>query len=744
VDRPGLHLAVLGAATTIAQSVLLREGMAAMGGSELTWGLILAIWLSGIGIGSRLGVRWGSPTLAVRIPLVVIAAATCGVVVLRAAPAITSVAPGEAVTIAHAWWVWIVAALPAGFAGGVAFPALAAIIEGPGAASSAYAAEAAGGVVGGLLFTFAMAPFGTAVTLGASLGLTTAVAMFHTRKMVSALILVAGVVSGWLATPWLATLTWRCSDRPGELIARTETRHQRLELGDLEGTVSLYGDGALLATVPDPYDVITRLHMLMLLHPAPHRVFALGLDRLGAVDAVLHHPVERLRSVEVDPGLRNAVERWYDKRLAPGRGDRRLESSTGDPARALDDDQQWDLVLLLDADPASLRRNRTRTSEFFTKCRDSMADDGLLLVRVGVGDTYLGGAGGDLVGLLHSTLADIFPLTAAIPGETIMLVAGGRTADLSLGVSVLSSRWIERGRPDARMSEHLLPVLIDPGRTADLADFLSTAPQRVNTAMRPHAVLLVSGLSEGRGLTPILTAVRRLAKTPPPLLVGSALLIVGAMLTVAALGRGIAPVAGAVVGGSSMTWFLVLLTIWQTIRGSVFVEIGALTAAFMAGSAVGATLIRRHPRPAAALPTIVAAGCGTSLIIAAGSSFSLPIPVVLLLLVLGGGLTGAAFAGVAQLAGRGQVRRGAGVGFAADEVGAAAAALLVGVLVLPLVGAMSTLVMLGAIQLATAAILGWRNRTSGVSSRPREPIARNPGISHSKGDSRGSERRDGE
>ena len=51
---------VLGFATAIAQALLLREAMAAMAGSELAWGSVMALWLVGMGAGSRCGTRWGS------------------------------------------------------------------------------------------------------------------------------------------------------------------------------------------------------------------------------------------------------------------------------------------------------------------------------------------------------------------------------------------------------------------------------------------------------------------------------------------------------------------------------------------------------------------------------------------------------------------------------------------------------------------------------------------------------------
>jgi len=57
--HPTDSLLALGFATAVAQAVLLREAMTALGGSELSWGWVLTLWLTGMGLGSRLGVRWG-------------------------------------------------------------------------------------------------------------------------------------------------------------------------------------------------------------------------------------------------------------------------------------------------------------------------------------------------------------------------------------------------------------------------------------------------------------------------------------------------------------------------------------------------------------------------------------------------------------------------------------------------------------------------------------------------------------
>ena len=111
---------LLGVATVVAQALLLREAMAAMGGSEMAWGTVMALWLFGMGLGSRVGAATGSERLARILPVVVLAIAGLGIVLFRAAPTLIGAASGETLTTASAIWLWIVAVTPTAFAGGLA------------------------------------------------------------------------------------------------------------------------------------------------------------------------------------------------------------------------------------------------------------------------------------------------------------------------------------------------------------------------------------------------------------------------------------------------------------------------------------------------------------------------------------------------------------------------------------------------------------------------------------------------
>jgi hypothetical protein len=159
----------------------------------------------------------------------------------------------------------------------------------------------------------------------------------------------------------------------------------------------------------------------------------------------------------------------------------------------------------------------------------------------------------------------------------------------------------------------------------------------------------------------------------------------------------------AAVGFVSMGWWLALLAAWQATMGSVYSQVGALSAAFMAGIVGGAVAVRSRGGSAErVLPAVLAGGVALSLALALELPLAWPRATCVPLLVLGGALTGAAFPGVAVLAGAARGRADAGRGFAGDEAGAAAAALLVGLMALPLAGMRATSLGLAVIAAAAA------------------------------------------
>jgi predicted membrane-bound spermidine synthase len=692
---PKATVFLLGVATVVAQALLLREAMAAMGGSEMAWGTVMALWLLGMGVGSRVGSSAGSVRLAQALPVIVLAVSGSGVVLFRAAPVLIGAASGETITTASAAWLWLAAVFPTAFAGGLAFPILAGSLGSSGG-GRAYAIEAMGALAGGTLLSVVLMGFGTAVALCLTFAIVTAVTVWCRSRTIAVLVVIVAALLSPTVAEWLARAVWDWSGNPGELRAWKETRLQRLEVSSGPPT-TIFADGRLVASYPDPYEILPRAHLAVLLHPNPARVFAVGCVADGSVEAMARHPVESLVVVEEDPVLLRNLPLWYGAEVEAALTKPHVRPVTSDPVRAISKGEAWDLVILRDGNPTTIRRNRTRTLEFLRRCRDHMSPDGVLVMRVAVSDTYLGGAAGSLVTTLATTLREVFPQIAALPGGEILLIAGGPEAELEVDAGRLAERLRRRDIENAELMPEMIPLFVDPERAVALADHIE-ATARVNTIRQPRAVMLAGGLHEARATPSLIRLVLELERRGAwPL--AAALGIAGlALLSMIVIRRPPVATTAATVGFASMGWWLLLIATWQATRGSVYSEVGALTAIFMAGLAGGAGLATRWSRPAGRLPMVLAAGSALSLVIAAGIAIRLPLVGVPTLLVVGGGLTGAAFPGLVALSRR-DSRRSAGIAFAADEIGAAVGALVVGIVAIPWAGLSATALGLAALQL---------------------------------------------
>ncbi len=308
----------------------------------------------------------------------------------------------------------------------------------------------------------------------------------------------------------------------------------------------------------------------------------------------------------------------------------KLTARSTDPLRAIENIGDLDLVILADGDPISLRANRTRTVEFLGSCRRSMKDDGVLIMRVGVGDTYLGGFAGDLLATLASTLKEVFPRVTAIPGEQVLLVAGVSEDPLDTSDHSLMTRRLDRPEIGDQLHPALLTVLLDDDRRTALVSFIDNADMPPNTLRQPRAVPIAARLHESRSGPALVSSLAEIGHQLPVIFGSTAAVAVVSLIALAFAGGAAtrATAAAAVIGFTSMGWWMLLVATWQATRGSVYAEVGALTGVFMAGVAAGSWASHRSDRQVRVVPWILGAGTALSLLLATGLAAHAPLGLV--------------------------------------------------------------------------------------------------------------------
>ncbi len=724
MDLVAVMLAV-GFGAMLAQAVFVRELVVAGSGNELTIGLLLGLWMGTVAVGAGLGRRAAARLPGDRLPagaiagLVLLAAwGPASVGLLRAARPVLGIGPGEFMPLGEMAALTLGAVLPVGLAvGGLLPPACEALARRgmPRVASRLYAAEAVGTGLGGLLVTFVLAGRLNAWQIMVLAGCVwlVAAAMAAGRPARVWLVLAAGLalVVGLVPHLWdtvdfeTSAWRWRPSGQEGRLsradwrlVESVETRHQNLALVEQAGQYTMYGNGQVLFSFPDPIASENGIHAIMAQRPAARRVLLMGGEPIGDIAELLKYPLARVVYVELDPGigrmLRRAAPTPYDAVLGDPRVTVVHEDGPGFIRRSND---PFDLIMIRAPEPLSGAANRYFTKEFYEAVRARLAPGGVVWTGLEASER-LEPEARRVAASVYRTLTDVFANVQVTAGSPLQFVAGFADSPLTLDRQTLYRRSVAAGistrffRPDYFSQADEL----DPAKVAEVRRRLTSAPAPANTLFRPvayrRALVLWSRFS-GSGVERALTALDRIR--PRLLVAGFGALGLVAMLACRSSRRGRPVAAMAVAGFGALTLELVLLYLIQGVQGYLYTQFGLLVALFMAGTVAGAWATDRCLSRATAAATTAASLLALAALaagIAAGGPellhASRPAAWVGLALVAAGALAAASFVAVSRLLVEQGFAAGRAVAWteAADYGGSMLGALLGSVVLVPVAG----------------------------------------------------------
>ena len=134
---------------------------------------------------------------------------------------------------------------------------------------------------------------------------------------------------------------------------------------DQTGQTLFYRSNGQTEASTDPIDMANELllgHLPMLLHPALHDVFVLGLGTGITASAVARHPVQRIDIVELEPAAAQAA-RLFDYATRKVLDDPRVHLTIGDGrSRLLGMPQQYDVIISDPSDRLGFRHRFTHNT----------------------------------------------------------------------------------------------------------------------------------------------------------------------------------------------------------------------------------------------------------------------------------------------------------------------------------------------------------------------------------------------
>ena len=620
-----LIVLAMGFSSVLVQITALRQLLTVFSGNELVIGITLSVWLAAVGAGSYVGRRfslsnpapwhppapagggkrfhatskekrsrvsssgrsrcsweppapagWGSTAFG----------ATFLLIALLVQPTITlmeyirplfNLTAGETVPLTITVASTLLSLMPICFVIGVQFPLSVAFLNNN--LSKTYSLEAAGAFMGGMCFTFLLSGRidGFMLAAGVSmLNIIIALMLIH-RKWIAVFAVVP-----FLMHFGVSVLTDFTQDPRGEPDQRIESRYGVITTFESQDQITTYASGQYAFSYPDAQTEELKAHVPMTLHPAPVRVLLVGGSPAVARELLKYRSIS-IDLVEADPAMidasfsmltRDDRERLATSRLMVRARDARqyIKSAAG----------LYDLVVLNLPEPATANLNRYYTLEFFQGVRTAMTTSGVLALNLPSSHGYIGKRMQAANGSVYRALAAVFKYVAFTSEDYGGMYASDTPIDST------ADRLIERFRGRGILTEYFHPLMLkdifDPLRTAMVRSRLETT-ETVNRDRRPVAYLfnlmLWADMHGGRALNRVLDLKDR--ELFPFL---AAVLLVA--IAVFWKRRRTLYYTLFTTGCATMSFSIVVLLAYQASFGSLFEQIGMLTALFMAGSAAGA------------------------------------------------------------------------------------------------------------------------------------------------------------
>ncbi|MCQ4574140.1 MAG: fused MFS/spermidine synthase [Candidatus Brocadiales bacterium] len=761
---------LIGAHATIAQVLLVRELLVVFYGNELCLGVIFGAWLLGVAIGAGIGAKLTRKVENSLVVFLFLLLALClllpvQVSIIRLLRYIIHVPYGQQISILSLIWSSPLIIMPFSFVIGFIFPFSVSVFKGftRGGATdigAVYILESIGSLIGGVVFTFVLAPRAAsyeimaifiAVVLTNLLILTFLTRTFPSRKVllgttisllaVSLSLILSGGVSR--LESFFVEKRWESFNPNIKLIESVDSRYQNIVLGKEHDQYSVYNNGQYAFAFPNLYEYGPMAHLILSEHPSPKRILLISGGIGGLISEMLKYPLEEVHYIELDPKLLEITRPYLSGEDRAALADERVTVFPVDGryfVKTAKGKYKYDLVFINVPDPSTAALNRFYTREFFEEVKELLEPDGVLVASIGSAVVYLGEVVGSYTGSIYKTLLEVFPYVIVTPGQTNYYFASSEPDVITTDLDTLIARYNGRNIETTVFSQyHFLPYL-EPGQVKFMKERLDSRKDvlPINTDSKPvtyfYNLLLWDQFSGGQ-LQGVLRSLGMLKLWYFLAAIGVFLVI---RLSTTKFTHGNISrekkfnsiFAIATTGFAAIALEIILIFAFQNIYGYVYEMIGLIVALFMMGLAIGAyisnTVILKKQRDwLRILMYIVGGMVAYSLVIIPFIKWypflhAESAVLFMVLIIIPGVITGLEFpiASRIYLDEDRDSGRTAGLIDGADHLGAFAGAALTGIVLVPIMGVTGSCVIVAALNVASLVLLSALVIKMGTARKP--------------------------
>jgi spermidine synthase len=512
------------------------------------------------------------------------------------------------------------------------------------------------------------------------------------------------------------------------LIHSEDTKYGNVAVVKKDEQITFYENGLMLFSYPDEYSSEEAVHFALLEHPDPRRLLLIGGGLGGAVTEALKHRDLKIDFVELDPKLINLGKAYLPKEEAKSLEHPLVKIHFEDgrlfvKERSEEKVKPYDVIILNLPDPHTAQLGRFFTFEFFKMARSILSEDGIFSFRVTSAENYISEELGFYLSSLYRTLKLSFPEVAVLPGSNNIFLASMRRGELFNGWERFVDRLQEREISTKFVNQHFLPDRLSPIRIEYLENAIcgeggGTIPAqtgRINYDLKPVSYFYNTILWSKRFQSIEKPVFLFLVKIKPFWYVGViALLFVLGFLTFSLSRSRLSNLALSVIfmaGFTSIFLEIIIVLSFQIFYGYIYSRIGVILTLFMLGLALGAFLIQRRASQKRInfrnliliqLFQVVLVSFLLFLVVGFSGILSSEFLVeffLLLAITLSGMIGGTEFTLANHLFLQKRTTKKAGTGYSIDLFGSSLSSILASAILIPLLGIPTTLTMILVVNL---------------------------------------------
>lgn len=669
---------IAGATALLMQTLLLRELLTASSGNELDMGITLATWLVAVGAGSLAGHRARHADAFAYTFLAIGLLAIPPFLLLQHFRSLFDLPAGEIVPLGITLIITTMALGPLCFVLGMQFPL--AVRHMGSQPSRVYSLETLGAFISGVVFTFllsASSPMTIALGIAAA-NIATASVIARRKRLVAFVIL-----------PVCLALWWQAGVMQSSYQI-THSPYGEIRVSSTQGQRDVFTSGHFDFSYPDTPGDERSIHLAMALAESTERVLLVGGSLGGAAEA-LKYRASSIDFVMADPALlevsKGLLQGSHREILTSPRV--RLIAQDGRRFIAKGQGEPYDAIVLRLPPPATASTNRYYTVEFFRALSARLTPRGVLCLYLPTSSGYMSRAKLMTNASVAYSLRQVFP-HVSLSSDEYGLVAVSN-APFETSPSLLIDRFTSRGIDTQYFSPSYFQDAFDPVRTEQLTYRITRVQSTGNTDRQPvsylHGLMLWAQVEQNAAIKWTLRHTQQIIS-----ICAGALLVLG-FISMRQRQRALQYSVFST-GFASMGFSVALMLAFQSEHGYIYERFGLFSAMFMAGGAIGSSVMG---------PRLVILEILASLLLAAYALLPVQREMIYYCLsLLGGTITGALFASASRDAAPADALGGRLYG--ADMLGAFAGALVVTIFLIPKYGTTTCILALAGLKTISAAI----------------------------------------